>query len=201
MAKYNLSEYAFQRKEEEVPLVDLRRSYSDSEMRQLQETRRRLAKRANSRLLRLERAGLDTIHVYKTTMNYLLDDGKMRFSERRNVDIYTLKSDLAELGTFLNAKTSTVGGYRKYERQVRKTLKEEYGIDSGEFDDFIAFMSSESAKRSLNQVSSEFLVEFFDTASDEGVSIEQLKDALREYNEGKIEGWDEVYEYVGLSFL
>lgn len=201
MAKYNLSEYAFQRKEEEVPLVDLRRSYSDSEMRQLQETRRRLAKRANSRLLRLERAGLDTIHVYKTTMNYLLDDGKMRFSERRNVDIYTLKSDLAELGTFLNAKTSTVGGYRKYERQVRKTLKEEYGIDSGEFDDFIAFMSSESAKRSLNQVSSEFLVEFFDTASDEGVSIEQVKDALREYNEGKIEGWDEVYEYVGLSFL
>lgn len=201
MPKYNLSEYAFQRKEEEVPLVDLRRSYSDSEMRQLQETRRRLAKRANSRLLRLERAGLDTTHVYKTTMNYLLDDGKMRFSERRNVDIYTLKSDLAELGTFLNAKTSTVGGYRKYERQVRKTLKEEYGIDSGEFDDFIAFMSSESAKRSLNQVSSEFLVEFFDTASDEGVSIEQLKDALREYNEGKIEGWDEVYEYVGLSFL
>ena len=201
MAKYNLSEYAFQRKEEEVPLVDLRRSYSDSEMRQLQETRRRLAKRANSRLLRLERAGLDTIHVYKTTMNYLLDDGKMRFSERRNVDIYTLKSDLAELGPFLNAKTSTVGGYRKYERQVRKTLKEEYGIDSGEFDDFIAFMSTESAKRSLNQVSSEFLVEFFDTASDEGVSIEQVKDALREYNEGKIEGWDEVYEYVGLSFL
>lgn len=201
MPKYNLSEYTFKRKEEEVPLVDLRRSYSDSEMRELQETRRRLAKRANSRLLGLERAGLDTTHVYKTTMNYLLDDGKMRFSERRNVDIYTLKSDLAELGTFLNAKTSTVGGYRKYERQVRKTLKEEYGIDSGEFDDFIAFMSSESAKRSLNQVSSEFLVEFFDTASDEGVSIEQVKDALREYNEGKIEGWDEVYEYVGLSFL
>ena len=127
----------------------------------------------------LERAGLDTTHVYKTTMNYLLDDGKMRFSERRNVDIYTLKSDLAELGTLLNAKTSTVGGYRKYERQVRKTLKEEYGIDSGEFDDFIAFMSSESGNRSLHQVSSEFLVEFFDTASDEGVSIEQVKDALR----------------------
>lgn len=201
MAKYNLSEYAFKRREEEVPLVDLRRSYSDSEMQELQETRRRLAKRANSRLLRLERAGLDTTHVYKTTMNYLLDDGRMRFSERRNVDIRTLKSDLAELGAFLKAKTSTVGGYRAYERQVQKTLNEKYGIDSGEFDDFIAFMSSESAKRAMSQVSSDFLVEFFDRASDAGVTLEEMIEALAEYNEGKIEGWDEVYEYVGLSFL
>ena len=103
MPKYNLSEYAFKRKEEEVPLIDLRRRYSDEEMAQFNETRRRLAKRANARLLGFERAGLDTTYVYKTTMKYLLDNDRMRFSESRTVDKYTLKKDLAELSAFLNA--------------------------------------------------------------------------------------------------
>ena len=200
MPKYNLSEYAFKRKEEEVPLIDLRRRYSDEEMAQFNETRRRLAKRANARLLGFERAGLDTTYVYKTTMKYLLDNDRMRFSESRTVDKYTLKKDLAELSAFLKAQTSTVGGYRAYLRRVKKKLAK-HGIDADEFDDFIAFMSSSEAKQAMHQVSSDFLVEFFDRANDAGVSIDDLKEALQEYNEGNIDGWDEVYEYVGLSFI
>lgn len=203
MAKVgHLAKYAFKRKEEEIPLIDMRRA-SSYDLDELNMLRRRLAKRANQRLRDIERAGYTDAYVYASTMSgYLLPSERARFFEgARNLDLRSLKTELNELRWFLNAKTSTVGGIRKFERQTSEKFAELESFQKNP-DLFWKYMSSATVKH-LKRLgySSEELIEFYDFATENKVGYDDIKDALEEFEERKIKGWDELYKRVGLSYI
>ena len=80
----------------------------------LQEQNRKLAKLANSRLRALEKSGYD-MFAYDRAYTYLQNMGLRRFPTKlpSPSDYKGMVSQLTELVTFVNAKTSTVAGARK----------------------------------------------------------------------------------------
>lgn len=112
---------------------------TDWDLDQLVAYRRKLAKRANQRIVRIEQAGYNPAanatgnYAYK----YLQRTGRNRFSERKTpLDAKTLTgmynreyAEIANLERFLQSKTSTVGGIREVQYSVKQTFKQRYGID------------------------------------------------------------------------
>lgn len=203
MAKVgHLAKYAFKRKEEEIPLIDMRKA-SSYNLDELNKLRRRLAKRANQRLRDIERAGYTDAYVYASTMSgYLLPSERTRFFEgTRNLELRSLKTELDELRWFLNAKTSTVGGIRKFERATSQKFAE-LGSFQKNPDLFWKYMSSASVKH-LKKLgySSEELIEFYDFATESRVGYDDVMSAVRDFEQKKIDSWDELYSRVGLSYI
>lgn len=192
----------------ELPVINLRKNYSDAELAELNKLRRKLAKRANSRLLALERAGIE-YGAYAQAAAYLsqvIEPGrKLRFSERPKLPLKELRQQLYEMERFLNAQTSTVGGVRKYQSQVYATAAARYNFDTGSVTeaDYLAFVSSQSFQVSKKQgyISSEELVEFFNYASSQGKTNAEINKALDDLNKGKVEDLQALYKAVDLDFF
>lgn len=87
---------------------------STDSYRFLQEQNRKLAKLANGRLRALEKAGYD-MFAYDRAYTFLRNHDQRRFSTKLpDASNYkAIVSQLQELVTFVNAKTSTVAGARK----------------------------------------------------------------------------------------
>ena len=49
--------------------------------------------------------------------------------------------------------------------------------------------------------SSEELLEIYDFATENNVSYEDIMNAVKQFEKGKIEAWDELYEEVGLNYF
>lgn len=192
----------------EIPVINLRKNYSEAELAELNKLRRKLAKRANSRLLSLERAGIE-YGAYAQAAHYLsqvVSPGrKLRFSEAAALPLKDLRQQLYEMERFLNAQTSTVGGVHKYQSQVYATAAARYNFDTGAISeaDYLNFVSSQAFQVSKKQgyISSEELVEFFNYASSQGKTNTEIKQALNELNRGKIEDAQALYNTVGLDFF
>lgn len=192
----------------EIPVINLRKNYSEAELAELNKLRRKLAKRANGRLLSLERAGIE-YGAYAQAAHYLsqvVSPGrKLRFSEAAALPLKDLRQQLYELERFLNAQTSTVGGVHKYQSQVYATAAARYNFDTGAISeaDYLNFVSSQAFQVSKKQgyISSEELVEFFNYASSQGKTNTEIKQALNELNRGKIEDAQALYNTVGLDFF
>ena len=202
MAVDHLAKYAFKRKEEEIPIIDMRKA-SSYNLAELNKLRRRLAKRANQRMREIERAGYTDAYVYATTMSgYLQPTERTRFYEgTRQMDLFTLKEELNELRWFLNAKTSTVGGIRVFERETSKQFANLKSFKKSP-DLFWKYMSSASVKHLKKMgYSSEELIEFYDFASENRVGYDQIMDALKDFEKGEIDSWDNLYSKVGLSYI
>ena len=202
MATGHLAKYAFKRKEEEIPLIDMRKA-SSYDLAELNKLRRRLAKRANQRLREIERAGYTDAYVYATAMSgYLQPTDRTRFYEgTRQMDLFTLREELNELRWFLNAKTSTVGGIRAFERETSKQFANLKSFKKSP-DLFWKYMSSASVKHLKKMgYSSEELIEFYDFASENRVGYDQIMDALKDFEKGEIDSWDNLYSKVGLSYI
>lgn len=202
MAKqYNLSQYSFKRKQYEVPQIDLRKK-DTYDIKELNSIRRRLAKVANQRLRGIEAAGETEGYVYSQTMVYLINKNRGRFIEsNRQLNIYELKDELEELNAFLRAKTSTIGGIRKYQRDTATIFKEKFGVQLRDPVAFSRFLSSEQYKKVVEQVGSEFLVEFYDRAVEAQVNEQDILAALDLYEKGTIDNWGDLYRQVGLEFV
>lgn len=197
-----LAKYAFKRREEEIPIIDMRKA-SSYNLAELNKLRRRLAKRANQRLRDIERAGYTDAYVYSTTMSgYLLATERSRFYEgTREMDLFTLREELNELRYFLSAKTSTVGGIRAFERKTSKQFAKLPSFQKSP-DLFWKYMSSASVKHLKNMgYSSEELIEFYDFAAENKVGYDQIMIALKEFEKGEIDSWDNLYEKLGLSYI
>lgn len=202
MAVGHLAKYAFKRKEEEIPIIDMRKA-SSYNLTELNKLRRRLAKRANQRLREIERSGYTDAYVYSTTMSgYLQPTERTRFYEgARQMDLFTLREELNELRWFLNAKTSTVGGIRAFERETSKQFASLPSFQKSP-DLFWKYMSSAAVKHLKNMgYSSEELIEFYDFSSENKVGYEQIMNALKDFEKGEIDSWDELYNKVGLSYI
>lgn len=202
MTQGHLAKYAFKRKEEEIPIIDMRKA-SSYNLVELNKLRRRLAKRANQRMREIERAGYTDAYVYATTMSgYLQPTERTRFYEgTRQMDLFTLREELNELRWFLNAKTSTVGGIRSFERETSKQFANLKSFKKSP-DLFWKYMSSASVKHLKKMgYSSEELIEFYDFASENRVGYDQIMDTLKDFEKGEIDSWDNLYSKVGLSYI
>lgn len=192
----------------EIPVINLRKNYSDEELAELNKLRRKLAKRANSRLLSLERAGIE-YGAYAQAAHYLsqvVSPGrKLRFSEAAALPLKDLRQQLYEMERFLNAQTSTVGGVHRYQSQVYATAAARYKFDTGTISeaDYLNFVSSQAFQVAKKQgyISSEELVEFFNYASSQGKTNAEIKQALNDLNKGKIEDIQALYNAVDLDFF
>lgn len=114
---------------------------------QLAEERRKLAKRANQRMLRLERAGLDKF-AYKKAQAYLYGMGRKRFNEsRKATDIYHERREIAHIEKFLNSVSSTPSGLKKKYRKAYEKLKSNFNLENLTFADYIEVLESEAWKK------------------------------------------------------
>lgn len=118
--------------------------YNKMNVTQLAQERRKLAKRANQRMRRLEQKGLDKF-AYKKAQAYLYGMGRKRFSESRNAtDIYHERRELAQLERFLGSVSSTLSGLEKKYRKSYETLKSNFGLENLTFSDYIEVLESEA---------------------------------------------------------
>lgn len=202
MALGHLAKYAFKRKEEEIPLIDMRKA-SSYDLNELNKLRQRLAKRANQRLRDIERKGLSDRYVYQNIMSaYLLPTERTRFYEgTREMGLFTLREELNNLRWFLSAKTSTVGGIRKFERETSSKFSELTSFKQSP-DLFWKYMSSATVKH-LKKMghSSEEIIDFYDFATENRVGYDDIMTALEDFETGEIKGWDGLYNRVGLSYI
>lgn len=167
-------------------------------MEALQAVRRKLAKRANQRMVRLERSASPitgkAYHVgaYDIAQAELGD--RKRFSESLNylTDITELKKEIGQIQAFLNAKSSTVSGNVEIEEKRIATLtnlgRDEEGhtpiseatARSAGFYDFIS--SKAFIYLSKKQVDSEGLQEIYDYYTEKkGLSYEEVQGIVDEY--------------------
>lgn len=179
--------------------IDLRgRFYTIEELEAL---RRKYAKRANQRLLRLERAGLN-YYAYDRAMLYLERTRKSkRFSESRGFkgNKQALLRELDSLTTFLNSRTSTVSGQRSIEREKIRTF-ENKGYNVGDPRQFFNFLSSFAYKSLANsKIPSEMLIEFFTKSRDSEKSLGQIYGELEKFKRGAVSGVDTLFNNFGIK--
>lgn len=170
---------------------------------ELQEMRRKLAKRANQRMLQLERKGYDfgAIDTVKQYLSYQ-KEGKKRFTERKNylTDHMELKREISTLESFLDAPTSTIRGMKQIEKKRQSSFESgKWGVRyklSGELNrqlhfastkEFYNFLNSQTFSDLMGQgFSSETLIELYDSArtvsetTDDEI-YEKLESALNEF--------------------
>lgn len=174
-------------------------SYHISE---LQERRRKLAKAANARILRLERAKSDITGealiespYFDTVRGYLEMRGKKRFSESKNIkayNMYQLKNEIVMLEDFLEAKSSTVGGYRSIEdKRVSTFVKHGVPESIARSSEFYRFLNSQTySKIEALSLTSEKIIEVFsDALEDNPDSLEDILAAFDEYSRNQREGY------------
>lgn len=182
--------------------IDLRgKRYDIDEVRAL---RRKLAKRANARLLSLERKGL-TKNAYRVATRYTqATRGRNRFSEAylKSAEISYLREDIENLRVFLNSVTSTVSGYNQLKKERIARFRQK-GLKIDDEDQFYRFLNSKIYKDLANKlISSDKLIEFYDDVVDGGkYEMKDLKEALEEFKKGDVESIDDLYEMFNLKFL
>lgn len=165
----------------------------------------KLARRANARLRRLENAGrafwaYDSATVY-TQKAY----GKNRFPQSpRGMSERAQRRNLREIQKFLGLRTSTVSGSRSVENQIIDTFRSgKHDFEIVDRREFFNFLSSSIFKDISNRaMDSERLIEFYDRmSSEQGKSIDEIKDALKEWQESESEGVEDLYNKYGMSIF
>lgn len=147
--------------------------------------RRQLAKRANQRLVRLERAtsnitgeNFASYGAAEKAKLYLENRGRNRFTETLNVkwNVTGIRREIAELQNFLNAKSSTVQGQRDIERRRVETFQKGQWGDrykrTGQTGPGISFASN---KEFYNFLNSSTFKELIQAGFTSGTIIEALE--------------------------
>lgn len=188
--------------------IDIYRgSYS---VEQLQTIRRTLAKRANQRIVRLERGASEITGEQFNTYGAVIDAydylekqkaGRTRFREQKNAftDQQDLKREITVLQGFLGRKSSLVSGMRDIERKRVSTFEtgqwgtryRQTGIPTTPIHfasnkEFYDFLNSETFKGLVaSGFTSEQIVEIYDQArvknDDADKTVKDMQSALDEY--------------------
>lgn len=95
------------------------------------ELRRKLAKRINQRMVRLEKKGLTKGAAYADYQDLLnkFFGGVKRIPENKNIYKRLPRTELKAMQALLREKTSTVQGWREIMDARVRTIKERYGIE------------------------------------------------------------------------
>lgn len=155
---------------------------------QLETERRRLAKRANQRMLRLERAGLDQF-AYKKAQAYLsMTGGRKRFYERKGGlgSINLERQEISKLQEFLGSVSSTRRGLQNKYKKAYETLKRKHeGLSDLSFSDYIEVLENWKEAKDSHSFGSISIFKTALEAKKEGLDIDDFMDVLKGLNEEK----------------
>lgn len=158
--------------------------------------RKHLASIANKRMRRLEKAtskvtGKElTAGAYQRYAEpYLKGKGRRRFSEAlRQGNLNSVKHEILVLEKFLNAKSSTVSGFREIEKERQRNIAERVKAVTGreltltDSKDFYKFLQSGLYKYAKSTgLDSSKIMEKYDARREQGMSHEQIMDAFEEW--------------------
>lgn len=116
------------------------------------ELRRKLAKRINQRMVRLEKKGLTKGGAYADYQDLLnkFFGGSRRIPESTKIYKHLPRTELKAMQAILKEKTSTVQGWNEIMDARVRTIKERYGIefnDNYELYDFITSLEFENLSK------------------------------------------------------
>lgn len=179
---------------------------------QLQEIRRKLAKRANNSLRDLARNSSPiTGEAYNSygaavdALDYLKARNRRYFSESLALteNRTVLKAEIQRLQYFLTRPSHTVKGQREIEQKRIETF-EKKGIHFASSKEFYQFLSSETFQslRKL-QYSSEQLIEDYERAREQGMTndqvMEKFSNALDAFRKGEKVTQKNLWKHLGIS--
>lgn len=179
---------------------------------QLQEIRRKLAKRANYSLRDLARNSSPiTGEVYNSygaavdALDYLKARNRRYFSESLTLteNRTVLKAEIQRLQYFLTRPSHTVKGQREIE-QKRIATFEKKGIHFASSKEFYQFLSSETFQSlRKSQYSSEQLIEDYERAREQGTTndqvMEKLSNALDAFRKGEKVTQKNLWKHLDIS--
>lgn len=179
--------------------IDVRRGGYTSD--ELDAMRRKLAKRANARLLSLERAGRD-YWAYDIAQQYLSARNRRRFSERafKGSERNAVR-ELEEIISFLNSASSTITGSKAIEAKIKSSFAEK-GVNvtelgSRDFFDFLDWYNSD--KRGRSKIQSAIAIDFYNKAIQQGKSREDVEAAIEQFKQGRVSLRD-MYATKGIKY-
>ena len=159
--------------------------YKSASAEELNSVRRTLAKRANQRIVRLERSyssitgeSYASYGAIDYAKDYLQKIGRNRFSEKKDYsdDFNLLRREILQLQKFLSSESSTVYGQREIEQKRIKTF-ESKGIRFSGNKEFYDFLNSKDFADLAKQIDSDKIVEYYDLAR-ENMSDDQVRQIL-----------------------
>lgn len=170
-------------------------------LEELDRMRRKLAKRANSRLLSLERAGRD-YWAYDIAQRYLSARNRRRFSERSfKGSARNAVRELEEIISFLNSASSTISGSKAIENKIKATFAEKgvnvSELESRDFFDFLDWYNSD--KRGRSKIQSAIAIDFYNKAIQQGKSREDVETAIEQFKQGRASLRD-MYSANGIRY-
>ena len=165
---------------------------------------RKLAKTANQRLLRLEKAGFETTsNAYEWAAYYLQDykkGNKLRFSENpTNMDIDEILETYRVARHFVAKETSTVRGVKYARKRLIDAVEEMgYEIPENDLQKFYEFVNSDAVQDAMVSIGNSNIVVDAITNGfyNLGKSIDDMMKNFERYNSGELL-YDELLERVG----
>ncbi|HBV82331.1 MAG TPA: hypothetical protein DEB74_05965 [Lachnospiraceae bacterium] len=163
-----------------IDINDVLEAYKVDDFNILSAALKQYAKKANSRLLRLEKAGYD-YYAYDVATSYTMDVfGTNRYSARiKGRDKHDIREEILSIYQFLNNKTSTVKGQKELERSRIERFVEK-GVISEDMPrdkqvEFLRFLGSDSVRNFVDAIgNSDIVVDTLGNAFSEDVEIEFL---------------------------
>lgn len=155
---------------------------AEAELRALART---MAKRANQRMVELEKAGYETAALNRA--QYWLNEirGRNRYREHvKMMPLDTLMDELEKSTQFLRWQTSTVGGENKRRKKILDALKDK-GIEVKNEKLFLEFLDSDiwnEFKKYIGTDLQRIAGEVIETQED----LDNLKQMFKRYQEGRI---------------
>ena len=183
--------------------------YESGNISALTDLNETLAKAANTRLGRLEKADLDNTAAYKRASYYLGEVSDFsqgnRFSRSKKMDIDDLYEQLKEESKFLRSQTSTISGEKSRRDKIFESLTEgrngkepavkiPEGANVDEFKDkFLAFLDDDYWKEIKKNIYTKNILNEAGEAIAAGASLDDLKAALDDYMEKDIGDIDSIW--------
>lgn len=151
---------------------------------------RTLAKRANSRLLSLERNGY-TKNAYEKT-RYNIDkiygkreNRKTRFSERvTKLSNTQVSREIKAVTEFLTSESSTIRGNKKIRKSRENWVKANLGVNVENIDEFFEYMEVFASNRIHDYLDSKQVMKDINAAVEQGMSKEELEQVYENFKKG-----------------
>lgn len=163
---------------------------SQMTIEQQRQVLRTLAKRANSRLLSLERGGY-TKNAYEKA-KYNIDKiygkrekQKTRFSERTgNLSKMQVAREIRAVTEFLTSVSSTVSGNKKIRKSRENWVKANLGVDMENVDDFFEYMEAFTSNRIHDYLDSKQVMKDINAAIEQGMTKAELEQVYENFKKG-----------------
>ena len=168
----------------------------------LQKTMDRLARTANDRLLKLERAGLEKSSPAYRAAQDILGPSRHRFSRAKNLTPTQMKQEIKKSMRFLNMQTSTVKGEDIRANKMFETMVDNALIDEKTNQTLFNEFLKTDAWAQLKKIDSDQILLEASVAISNGKSILDLIQSFEEYAAGETEMSElEIWEqWTGIEY-